>query len=520
MKNNDHRYNMLRSILILLHYIVSCSCFTLHNRETIETLKSNSIRKHHPRQVESKKFFLFKLYNDERNLNIVPRTIRKTTLATNNNNNSKRIPFKSWDYMFSLLLEFQEREGNCNVPQSYTTRDGTSLKTWLMYQRKNRRKGKLNEEQEQKLNEIGIIWDRKGSWEFMYSLLSELQQREGNCNVPKNYTTPEGKNLGLWLMTQRIYRRKGKLSKERELKLDKLGIIWDRTENWEHMYLLLTEIQQREGDCNIPQNYVTPDDGKKLGMWLNNQRVNRRKGKLYKKREKKLNEVGIVWDPINEDWKDMLSPLLEFQQCEGHCNVPQNYITPDGKKLGIWLTVQRSNRRKGKLNQVQEQKLDDIGIIWDLTESWESMYSILFQFRQRGWNCNVPQNYTTHDGKKLGIWLNTQRVNRRRSKLKEDREKKLDKIGIKWDPAVRTDSWDCMYSLLWEFQQREGNCNVPQKYITEGGKKLGIWLMSQRNKRRKSKLSKEREQKLDEVGIKWVLRKKQIIIRDRNKMLG
>jgi len=377
MKYNNH-YSLL-VILILLHLFITCSCFTFHNnRKTVESINSNNRKQHHRQLQKSISNFLSpKLHLQELSTNeqkdeeektkttIIPKTIKEITANSSTKEKERIISSKSWDYMFSLLWDFQQREGNCNVPQKFITQDGKNLGTWLTYQRVNRRKGKLRKELEQKLEEVGIVWDRIESWESMVSLLLKFQKRERHCNVPLNYITRDGKKLGSWLNHQRFNRRKGKLRISREQKLDEIGIIWDNisTESWEGMYSLLLEFHKREGNCKIPQGYIT-QDGKKLGTWLMTQRNYRRKGKLNKDREQRLNNAGILWDST-EYWEYMYSLLLEVQEQEGNCNVPRDYITGDGKKLGTWLMTQRNNRRKEELRKERKQKLDEIGIVWD-----------------------------------------------------------------------------------------------------------------------------------------------------------
>eukprot|EP00548_Thalassiothrix_antarctica_P015819 CAMPEP_0194178538 /NCGR_PEP_ID=MMETSP0154-20130528/12102_1 /TAXON_ID=1049557 /ORGANISM="Thalassiothrix antarctica, Strain L6-D1" /LENGTH=221 /DNA_ID=CAMNT_0038893509 /DNA_START=42 /DNA_END=707 /DNA_ORIENTATION=- len=211
MKNNK-RYFLL-VVLILLHHVITCSCYTLHNRKIVETIKHNNRKQHHQQlQRKIKKFPLCKLHSQK---------------SSTSEEKEKTISSKKWDYMYLLLLEIQQQEVNCNVPLSYITKNGKKLGTWLERQRINRRNGKLNEDREHKLDNIGIIWDHTGSWESTYSLLLEFHQREGDCNVPPRYVTQDGRKLGTWLTNQRSNHRKGKLSKERAQKLDKVGIVWD-----------------------------------------------------------------------------------------------------------------------------------------------------------------------------------------------------------------------------------------------------------------------------------------------------
>ena len=62
-------------------------------------------------------------------------------------------------------------------------------------------------------------------WESMLNLLVQYKEREGNWNVSLKHKEDE-KNLGTWVYTQRTAKKKGKLPKDRQNKLDEIGFVW------------------------------------------------------------------------------------------------------------------------------------------------------------------------------------------------------------------------------------------------------------------------------------------------------
>lgn len=52
---------------------------------------------------------------------------------------------------------------------------------------------------------------------------------------------------------------------------------------------------------------------------------------------------------VQRDWMDWYEDLLRYSDSAGHCNVPPTYTTPEGRKLGYWLTNQRRNKKNGTL---------------------------------------------------------------------------------------------------------------------------------------------------------------------------
>jgi len=132
-----------------------------------------------------------------------------------------------------------------------------------------------------------------GNWEKMSGLLKIYKERESHCNVPRSHKE-DGKNLGVWLNSQRTRKKKGELDISLIERLEDIGVIWDVfKERWANNYRLLVKFQQREGHANVPQRQK--EEGVNVGKWLNDQRQQKKKRKLDVSREKLLDKIGVVW---------------------------------------------------------------------------------------------------------------------------------------------------------------------------------------------------------------------------------
>jgi hypothetical protein len=129
--------------------------------------------------------------------------------------------------------------------------------------------------------------------------------------------------------------------------------------------------------------------------------------------------------------------------------------------------------------------------------TWEESFQFLVSYKERNGDCKVPHKY--EKDKSLGCWVIDQRKYRRKGSLSEDRISKLDSIGFTWNP--HDDNWNAMFEQLLSYKERNGGCNVPQKY--EEGTGLGLWVSNQRLFRRKGSLSEDRIAKLDSIGFTW-----------------
>jgi len=280
-----------------------------------------------------------------------------------------------------------------------------------------------------------------------------------------------------------------------EKHLEEVGVIWDLCkEKWKNSYRLLVKFQQREGHANVPFSHR--EEGMNLGHWLDWQRQQKRKGELVISLEKRLEEVGVIWNVFREQWGNNYLLLVKYQQREGHANVPKKH-KEEGVNLGFWLQEQRSRKKKRELDISLKKRLEDIGFIWDvLKEHWENNYSLLVKFQQREGHANVPSRHR-EEGVNLGKWLDGQRQQKRKGELDISLEERLEEVGVIW--SFFKEHWGDNYLLLVKYQQREGHANVPKKHEEEG-LNLGSWLDAQRTRKKKRKLDISREKLLDNIG--------------------
>ena len=339
----------------------------------------------------------------------------------------------------------------------------------------------------------------EGPWYEKYLLLEQYKKEHGNCLVRKSFVLGDVK-LGAWVQEQRRLYKKERLSLNRRIMLDALGFSWNpRADQWERNFALLKQFEEREGHCDVPFSHK--EDGVKLGIWLSNQRKGR--GKMEEPLQRRLEQLGVSWDPYADEWKRYFVLLEQFKEREGHCNVPRSY-KENGINLGIWLNNQRN--RRGKLEESLQRRLEELGVSWDpWHDQWERNFALLERFKDREGHCNVPRAHE-EDGVNLGAWLLTVRQVRKGNMsyaLSAERVERLENLGVAWDPLE--DQWERNFALLEQFNGREGHCNVPFSH-EEDGIKLGRWLQNQRRIRKGTKvgnLSAERVEKLDTIGICW-----------------
>ncbi len=71
-----------------------------------------------------------------------------------------RDPLKQqWEEGYGQLVDYKQREGHCQVPQSFRTADGYRLGIWVSTQRTN--KNTLSPDRRRRLDELGFVWTAK-----------------------------------------------------------------------------------------------------------------------------------------------------------------------------------------------------------------------------------------------------------------------------------------------------------------------------------------------------------------------
>lgn len=214
---------------------------------------------------------------------------------------------------------------------------------------------------------------RAESWDAMYALARQYYVDHGDLDVPSNYVTPTGERLGAWLNRQRRIRDgkvKGGLTEERIRALDAIGMSWLDLgeERWNRNFRALKAYYDQNGDLDVPQTYVT-SDGIRLGQFVKNlrfQRDTKYRKCLTPSRVIQLTQMGMIWDVDEYRWQENYKAAKAYYQEYGNLTPIKRYVSPTGVKLGVWLSYQRQKYAKGSLSEEKIEKLEAVGMLWDL----------------------------------------------------------------------------------------------------------------------------------------------------------
>ena len=336
----------------------------------------------------------------------------------------------SWNKAFSYLKDFSDKEGHTNLPNQYKHSNGFQLYSWAVNQRSFKDSLPLrNKQQLESLN--GWSWDPIGDrWEEVFGYLVDYSKTHGDCNLPIRYKTKEGFKLGSWAYLQRTNR--DRLSERKVSLLSGLKCWhWDSEldSKWDQSYQDLKEYFIKNGDFRIPKNYSLPS-GANLRNWYQTQKRNK---ELSQERVERLNKIDPEWRLEGSEFSFYkgLDKLNEYQDEFDHVEVRQTYISPDGFKLGQWVSKQIEKEQGSVLSKLHINELNSLGFIWNPTlHAWNKSFSLLLKYFNDHGDSVVPSSFKM-DGFILGGWVRRQRKNR--SKLTDEQIKKLNSVSFVWN---------------------------------------------------------------------------------------
>ncbi|MBQ7668021.1 MAG: helicase associated domain-containing protein [Clostridia bacterium] len=204
----------------------------------------------------------------------------------------------------------------------------------------------------------------------------------------------------------------------------------------------------------------------------------------------------------SENWNKMYNLAVLYYNENGNLLVPNQYVADGNIKLGRWIGTQRKLYREKKLSKEKITLLEEISMVWDLFDlRWNEFYDLAVKYYEENGNLLIPLKYITNGDIHLGYWIGTQRRNYKEKSLSKEKIDLLEEIGMVWD--LFDSQWNEYYNLLLDYYNKNGNSIVPIRYITEDNKQLGSWVSHQRRNYKVNKLSKEKIDLLEKIGMVW-----------------
>lgn len=273
-------------------------------------------------------------------------------------------PQAKWEVMFTRLVGYREKFGDCDVPPDYYGMD--NLAWWVVCQRKLHSDGNLGDELFRRLDGIGFVWDRKEYvWDKMFSAVCEVLSSGGVTGLELALQSDD--RLDKWVKGQQSAKKRNVLTAEKEEALNKARFPWEFPKKakepskptWESYFMRFVEFQKQHGHCDMM--LVMPLD-EQLHKWAQEQRRARHARTITPDQIAQMDQIRFIWKTDDLLWERMLNALSAYKSVNGDCNVPR--YSQDNLQLAVWVASQRKHRANLRLGKDRVERLDSLGFQW------------------------------------------------------------------------------------------------------------------------------------------------------------
>ncbi len=271
--------------------------------------------------------------------------------------------------------------------------------------------------------------------------------------------------------------------------------------SWDLMYEEAKKYYSKFGDLEPEKTYRT-ESGYRLGQWVSVQRRVRNgkaEGFLDKERIDKLDAIGMRWESQADiKWEKGFEEAKKYSEQYGAADAPYAYVTPEGYKLGIFLTKCREKYAKGTLSQERIDRLNSINMIWSKSKAneWETCLGLVKKYYEEHGDIKIPAAYKA-DGIWLNKWLNEQKLiaegKRKGKTLSEEQIGMLESVGFVCRDA-RDISWEQKCSEIKNNYIKDGKIRVPVRTKSRYGGDLYQWYQNQIAQYRNGRMRADRSE--------------------------
>ncbi|MCM1508412.1 MAG: helicase associated domain-containing protein [Ruminococcus flavefaciens] len=430
---------------------------------------------------------------------------------------------KRWEQNYKDVCVYLSEHsfGLSEIPEDERGQSGTLLHRWVMDMWKaynNRSKFRLNDEQREKLEALGIAQITTKTHKIWLSHLMNLKRyvdETQSFQIPNGYTDTDGTDLSSWLKMQRAEYCRGEMNSERIAAFREAGLFDLIEAPFEKAYRHAEEYYKQNGDLNVPSNCISAD-GFALGRWITNMRDHVKRDRIPVDYIPLLDKIGMVWDARKYSWMQSYEICKRYFDEHGNLDFPDDMSGCNGQNFTNWLARCRLQYRKHDIYELIGKPHEET-----MPQNWQARCLELKKFYDANGHTTLPDNMESANGINMRKWLTAQRRKLASGGFSEEEIAFLRENGIyelieepheasrpKKEPQQKLKE-RYIYDVRWEenvlrlkqFYDMYHHTQIPKDISGENGSPLATWFAMQRSKLKHGRISDERIAFLRELNI-------------------
>ncbi|MFJ2095051.1 Helicase associated domain protein [Streptomyces sp. NPDC087901] len=291
------------------------------------------------------------------------------------------------------------------------------------------------------------------------------------------------------------------------------NVIDTERQDWARGWASLKTFTERELHARVP--YGHKEGAFPLGQWVAEQRRAYGAGQMTGQRAKRLEKLGMVWNPADERFQENLEAARAYYEEHWTLCAPRSARMLD-RPVGQWLS---NLRRPGAMEDHPEWEtaLREVDQDWNPSwpPEWQRHYAVVREMlAEESILAYIEPGVTVH-AMDIGKWLARQRKPEVWAALSSGQRERLEAIGVvplaaeleaPAKPSMKPmGAFEKGVAALTQYKARTGSVTVPRAHVErlEDGTevRLGVWIMNQKSRR--AKLTTDKRQQLTNLGIGW-----------------
>ena len=345
-----------------------------------------------------------------------------------------------WNNNYQKLKIYYNEKGTFPNQNNKQKDQNHKLAIWITVQKKQYKKGTLSQDRIDRLKEItpNFFYTDNDYWNETCDAVERYMNIHNHnmpCTVGKTHRhdwkdPSNGKiyEIGSWTTVQRTSFNLGTLSQVRINKLNNIeGWSFESKEDifWNNNFKKLSNFKMKHK--RFPSGKERKDICLSVG-WIDQQRKNKKIGKLNQDKINKLNSIGFIWNKLQNLYDIYYSLLLKYVDEYNRIPTAKEKYNPPGWNgptgLGRHCFDIRLKKKKNKLTLDEINKYESINVWWweyeytsekkketDLIK-WKKNYNKVLIFQKKNnrlpFKTNISKNKI--EGEKiLSAWCSSQR---------------------------------------------------------------------------------------------------------------